>query len=268
MPHGYAHLSYPVLLVRVAVAGSRAFFHSALAVRARSSAARITVHMAAATAAPRGSLPPSVAASLRWRRVTGTGRTSAGVRWMRREGADVTVRAHVGDATEDPATPSTRASSTPPGLPRRAAVAALSAAALFASSSPPASASPAGSLTQRGMAKFIAGDVEGSVEDFDLVISAEPRQAPYLWRGPGRGAWGGAPPLVTSACLFPHSVPLRCTRTHSPHARVHRTLLANAQALRQAPGACRGSAVIAREGKEWPGQGGRCGEGECGRVKY
>ena len=170
----------------------------------------------------------------------------------------MTVRAHVGDAADDPATPSTRASpSTPPGLPRRAAVAALSAAALFASPPPPISASTAGSLTQRGMAKFIQNDVEGSVEDFDLVISAEPRQAPYLWRGPGArssprtcsGAWGlggrSSPRhlslAVSSWCAV---VPVHTRRIHG--YTVHYS---------QTPGPCNrrtasviGSALITREG--------------------
>ena len=39
-----------------------------------------------------------------------------------------------------------------------------------------------GMLTRRGMAKFVQNDVEGSVEDFDLVMLADPARTPYLWQ--------------------------------------------------------------------------------------
>jgi lipoprotein NlpI len=32
------------------------------------------------------------------------------------------------------------------------------------------------------MAKFTQGDVEGSITDFDLVVSSAPQRAPYLWQ--------------------------------------------------------------------------------------
>ena len=39
-----------------------------------------------------------------------------------------------------------------------------------------------GLLTRRGMAKFVRGDVEGSLEDFDSVLASAPQQRPYLWQ--------------------------------------------------------------------------------------
>jgi lipoprotein NlpI len=37
-------------------------------------------------------------------------------------------------------------------------------------------------LTRSGMAKFIRGDVVGSIEDFDKVLEVAPGQTPYLWQ--------------------------------------------------------------------------------------
>ena len=37
-------------------------------------------------------------------------------------------------------------------------------------------------LVRRGMARFVAGDVEGSIEDFDKAVEIEPRIAPQLWQ--------------------------------------------------------------------------------------
>ena len=37
-------------------------------------------------------------------------------------------------------------------------------------------------LTRRGMAKFVQDDVDGSIADFDLVISTAPRMEPYMWQ--------------------------------------------------------------------------------------
>lgn len=42
--------------------------------------------------------------------------------------------------------------------------------------------SDVGTLTRRGMARFIENEVEASVEDFDAVLQLEPRQSPYLWQ--------------------------------------------------------------------------------------
>ena len=65
----------------------------------------------------------------------------------------------------------------------------LGAAAFAALAYSPAGSSPAAAamdplqtLTRRGMAKFARNDVEGSVEDFDLLISSAPSRAPYMWQ--------------------------------------------------------------------------------------
>ena len=41
---------------------------------------------------------------------------------------------------------------------------------------------PVSTLTRRGMAKFVQDDVDGSIADFDLVISTAPRMEPYMWQ--------------------------------------------------------------------------------------
>ena len=68
---------------------------------------------------------------------------------------------------------------------RRDALLSTVATVTATSLSPPALAigpDPVAQLTRRGMAKFTQGDVDGSVDDFDLVISAAPNRAPYLWQ--------------------------------------------------------------------------------------
>lgn len=37
-------------------------------------------------------------------------------------------------------------------------------------------------LTRSGMAKFMKGDVGGSISDFDAVLDVAPGQSPYLWQ--------------------------------------------------------------------------------------
>lgn len=37
-------------------------------------------------------------------------------------------------------------------------------------------------LTRRGMAKFIQNDVQGSLDDFDAVLSIDKGQSPFLWQ--------------------------------------------------------------------------------------
>jgi lipoprotein NlpI len=37
-------------------------------------------------------------------------------------------------------------------------------------------------LVERGMSRFVAGDVRGSLEDFDRAAELEPRIAPHLWQ--------------------------------------------------------------------------------------
>ena len=41
---------------------------------------------------------------------------------------------------------------------------------------------PVSTLTRRGMAKFVQDDVDGSIADFDLVITTAPRMEPYMWQ--------------------------------------------------------------------------------------
>ena len=80
------------------------------------------------------------------------------------------------------------ASDHPVSNPSRRRV-TLGAAAFAALAYSPAGSSPAAAamdplqtLTRRGMAKFARNDVEGSVEDFDLLISSAPSRAPYMWQ--------------------------------------------------------------------------------------
>jgi hypothetical protein len=57
------------------------------------------------------------------------------------------------------------------------AAAAASAAVAAAAAAPDPRA-----LTRSGMEKFAAGDVEGSVRDFDAALAAKPSMRPYLWQ--------------------------------------------------------------------------------------
>ena len=64
-----------------------------------------------------------------------------------------------------------------------AAALGFAAAGLVAAGAARAMSTPdAGLLTRRGMAKFVKGDVEGSLEDFDTVLAIAPQQRPYLWQ--------------------------------------------------------------------------------------
>lgn len=61
-----------------------------------------------------------------------------------------------------------------------AGVAALGGAAAVAAAA--ARAADPRSLTQAGMNKFRANQVESSVQDFDAVIAASPRMRPFMWQ--------------------------------------------------------------------------------------
>ncbi|KAF8068335.1 hypothetical protein HT031_002023 [Scenedesmus sp. PABB004] len=63
-----------------------------------------------------------------------------------------------------------------------AATGGLALAAAAAASARGAGGGDAQSLVRRGMDKFRRGDVEGSVEDFDAALAADPRLRPYLWQ--------------------------------------------------------------------------------------
>ena len=72
-------------------------------------------------------------------------------------------------------------------IPRRAALlTGVPFGCILAASTPlPADAAgidPVSRLTRRGMAKFVQDDVDGSIADFDLVISTAPRMEPYMWQ--------------------------------------------------------------------------------------
>jgi hypothetical protein len=73
-------------------------------------------------------------------------------------------------------------------IPRRAALlTGVPLGCILATASTPLPADAAGidpvsTLTRRGMAKFVQDDVEGSIADFDLVITTAPRMEPYMWQ--------------------------------------------------------------------------------------
>ena len=74
-------------------------------------------------------------------------------------------------------------------LHSRRAVGAVLVGAALASAAEPAAAAESGrrpmdvrALTRSGMAKFEKGDVRGSLQDFDAVLAAQPRMAPYMWQ--------------------------------------------------------------------------------------
>lgn len=68
----------------------------------------------------------------------------------------------------------------PPTTHRRALLS--SAALVVAAHASPVPAASADALVRRGMQRFQAGDVEGSLVDFDAVYEASPSLRPYLWQ--------------------------------------------------------------------------------------
>ena len=103
-----------------------------------------------------------------------------------RQSSDTTRRAvtPAGDTTY-PSSPTTTRRTK---IPRRAALlAGVPLGCILATASTPLPADAAGidpvsTLTRRGMAKFVQDDVDGSIADFDLVITTAPRMEPYMWQ--------------------------------------------------------------------------------------
>lgn len=103
-----------------------------------------------------------------------------------RQSSDTTRRpvTPAGDTTS-PSSPTTTPRTK---IPRRAALlTGVPFGCILAASTPlsPADAAgidPVSTLTRRGMAKFVQDDVDGSIADFDLVITTAPRMEPYMWQ--------------------------------------------------------------------------------------
>ena len=104
---------------------------------------------------------------------------------------------------------------------RRALLAGVALGATINASPTPAAAS-ADNLVQRGMRRFRAGDVGGSLADFDAAYEASPSLRPYLWqRGLSLYYAGTTHPLhlhltLPLSCL---SRPLRARRGAVSHGR-------------------------------------------------
>ena len=105
-----------------------------------------------------------------------------------RQSSDTTRRSvtPAGDTTSK-SSPSISTTTRRTKIPRRAALlTGVPLGCILAASTPlPADAAgidPVSTLTRRGMAKFVQDDVDGSIADFDLVISTAPRMEPYMWQ--------------------------------------------------------------------------------------
>ena len=104
-----------------------------------------------------------------------------------RQSSDTTRRSvtPAGDTTSKSSPTTTRRTK----IPRRAALLAgvplgciLAAASMDPLPADAAGIDPVSTLTRRGMAKFVQDDVDGSIADFDLVITTAPRMEPYMWQ--------------------------------------------------------------------------------------